>query len=214
MLSRDTAFQAVRIRHGLEARVTFTLPFRVRTLAIDLGTRRVGLALSDEGGRFATPYDVLFVTTPQQATHAIVAVIEKEGAERLVVGLPLNMDDTLGPAAKNTIAWANDLAKRASKPLVYVDERLSSFEAEQSLITRKQKKRAARCPRRRQLPPGLPRRETFANRNPHRKVRPVPTKQSSTGFQPVPLLGRGMHGLKTRATYSSADYFTGQDGRP
>jgi putative Holliday junction resolvase len=137
MLSRDTAFQAVRIRHGLEARVTFTLPFRVRTLAIDLGTRRVGLALSDEGGRFATPYDVLFVTTPQQATHAIVAVIEKEGAERLVVGLPLNMDDTLGPAAKNTIAWANDLAKRASKPLVYVDERLSSFEAEQSLITRK-----------------------------------------------------------------------------
>jgi putative Holliday junction resolvase len=109
----------------------------MRTLAIDLGTRRVGLALSDEGGRFATPYDVLNVTSPQQATDAIVAVIEKEGAERLVVGLPLNMDDTIGPAAKNTIAWANDLAARSGKPLIFVDERLSSFDAEQSLISRK-----------------------------------------------------------------------------
>ena len=109
----------------------------MRTLAVDLGTRRVGLALSDQGARFATPYDVLNVTAPQQATDAIVAVIEKEGVERLVVGLPLNMDDTIGPAAKTTIAWATDLANRTHKPLVYVDERLSSFDAEQSLITRK-----------------------------------------------------------------------------
>lgn len=109
----------------------------MRTLAIDLGTRRVGLALSDEGARFATPYDVLNVTTPQQAIDAILPVIEKEGVQRLVVGLPLNMDDTIGPAAKTTIAWASDLSKRASKPLIFVDERLSSFDAEQSLITRK-----------------------------------------------------------------------------
>jgi putative Holliday junction resolvase len=109
----------------------------MRTLGIDLGSKRVGLALSDEGGRFATPYDVLTVTTPQQATSAILAVVEKEGVERLVVGLPLNMDDTMGPAAKNTITWAADLSKRAKKPLIFVDERLSSFDAEQSLIIRK-----------------------------------------------------------------------------
>lgn len=109
----------------------------MRTLAIDLGTRRVGLALSDEGGRFATPYDVLTVSSPEQATREVLAVIEREAVQRLVVGLPLNMDDSIGPAARQTIAWGSDLAQRAAIPLLYVDERLSSFEAEQGLIDRK-----------------------------------------------------------------------------
>jgi putative Holliday junction resolvase len=47
------------------------------------------------------------------------------------------MDDSLGPAARQTIAWGRDLAQRAGKPVVFVDERLSSFEAEQGLIARK-----------------------------------------------------------------------------
>jgi putative Holliday junction resolvase len=110
----------------------------LRTLAIDLGSRRVGLALSDAGGQLATPYDVLQVTSPQQATARVLEVIEREGAQRLVVGLPLNMDDgSIGPAAQQTIAWARDLAARSGKPLVLVDERLSSFQAEQDLIDRK-----------------------------------------------------------------------------
>ena len=109
----------------------------MRTLAIDLGARRVGLALSDAGGRFATAYDVLFVTSPDQATQQILALIEKEGIERLVVGLPLNMDDSIGPAARKTLEWGQTLAARSSLPVIYVDERLSSFEAEQSLIDRK-----------------------------------------------------------------------------
>ena len=78
----------------------------MRTLAIDLGTRRVGLALSDEGGRFATPWDVLTITSPQQAIDQILPLIRKEGVERLVVGLPLNMDGTIGPAARSTLSWA------------------------------------------------------------------------------------------------------------
>jgi putative Holliday junction resolvase len=109
----------------------------MRTLAIDLGTRRVGLALSDEGGRFATPYEVLTVSSPAQAVEPIIKVVEKEGVERIVVGLPLNMDDTVGPAARATIQWGRALAKRAGKPVVFVDERLSSFAAEQQLIDRK-----------------------------------------------------------------------------
>jgi len=109
----------------------------MRTLAVDLGTRRVGLALSDEGGRFATPYEVVNVTTPQQAEAAVLAVIAKEGVERLVVGLPLNMDDSLGPAARQAAAWGTDVARRAGKPVVFVDERLSSFQAEQVLVDRK-----------------------------------------------------------------------------
>jgi putative Holliday junction resolvase len=109
----------------------------VRTLAIDLGTRRVGLALSDEGARLATPYEVLQVTVPQQAIDAIVGVIAREGVERLVVGLPLNMDGSVGGQAQSTAAWANQLAARSGKPVVFIDERLSTFDAEQQLNARK-----------------------------------------------------------------------------
>jgi len=109
----------------------------MRTLAIDLGSRRVGLALSDEGGRFATPLDVLTVKSPQQAIALILPIIQREGVERLLVGVPLNMDDTIGPAARSTIEWAKNLASQTQKPLVLVDERLSSFDAEQQLAQRK-----------------------------------------------------------------------------
>ena len=109
----------------------------MRTLAIDLGTRRVGLALSDEGGRFATAYEVLTVTSPQRATEAVLHVIRKEGVERIVLGLPINMDDSIGPAARATAVWGRELSARSGKPVLFVDERLSSFDAEQHLIERK-----------------------------------------------------------------------------
>jgi putative Holliday junction resolvase len=109
----------------------------MRTLGIDFGSRRVGLALSDQGGKFATPYDVLQVASPQDAEQQALAVVQKEGVERLVVGLPLNMDDSVGPAARDTAAWGKSLAGRAQLPLIFVDERLSSFSAEQGLIDRK-----------------------------------------------------------------------------
>ena len=122
----------------------------MRTLAIDLGSKRVGLAMSDEGGRFATALDVLEVGSGEEAAGRVAAVAAKEGVARLVVGLPLNMDDTPGPAARAAAEWGRGLAARCGLPLVFVDERLSSFDAEQSLIdrkrggekiTRKQKKR-------------------------------------------------------------------------
>ncbi len=109
----------------------------MRTLAIDLGSRRIGLALSDDGGRFATPVDVLQVTDPDQALGPIAALIKKEGVRRLVVGLPLNMDDSIGFQARSTLAWAGRLAKLTGLGVIFVDERLSSFAAEQGLIDRK-----------------------------------------------------------------------------
>jgi putative Holliday junction resolvase len=116
-----------------------------RTLAIDFGTRRIGLALSDEGGRLATPHDVLEVTSPQQAIEPIAKLVAREGVQRIVIGLPLNMDGTLGPKARETLTWSIALEKsltNASKktvpvPVLLVDERLSSFEAEQQVIERK-----------------------------------------------------------------------------
>jgi putative Holliday junction resolvase len=109
----------------------------MRTLAIDLGAKRMGLALSDEGGGLATPYAVLSVASPQHALEQILPILSREGVERIVLGLPLNMDDTLGPAARSTLAWGNELATKSGKSVIYVDERLSSFVAEQSLNERK-----------------------------------------------------------------------------
>jgi putative Holliday junction resolvase len=121
----------------------------MRTLAVDFGLRRVGLAMSDEGGEFATPLDVLEITSPQQATDRILKLCIKEQVRQLVVGLPLNMDGSFGPAARQTINWGRALSERIGKPVLFVDERLSSFQAEQEItdrrrggerITRKQKK--------------------------------------------------------------------------
>lgn len=124
----------------------------MRTLAIDLGTRRIGLAMSDEGGRWATPLDVLFVTDPAQAVAPVAALVAKEDVRRVVLGLPLNMDDSLGGQAKSVIAWAGTLRPHlGGVPVVFVDERLSSFDAGQTLLsvkragakmTRKDKKQA------------------------------------------------------------------------
>lgn len=109
----------------------------MRTLAIDFGSARVGLALSDAGGSFATPFQVLHVTSQQQAIDQIASIVEQEGVERLLVGLPLNMDGSTGPQATQTIYWAKRLSAQCSIPLIFVDERLSSFDAEQRLIERK-----------------------------------------------------------------------------
>src|SRR2546421_2902768 len=106
----------------------------MRTLGIDLGSRRVGLALSDQGGRIATPLDVLQVTSPQRAISLILPIVTREGVQRIVLGLPLNMDDSLGPAARQTIKWGRELETQSSTPVIFVDERLSSFAAEQDLI--------------------------------------------------------------------------------
>jgi putative Holliday junction resolvase len=110
----------------------------MRTLAIDLGARRIGLALSDAGGSWATPLEVLTVTDPAQAIGPILAVLKREDVRRVVVGLPLNMDGTTGPAARQAVQWAAGLAASATPvEVVFVDERLSSFDAEQRLNDRK-----------------------------------------------------------------------------
>jgi putative Holliday junction resolvase len=114
----------------------------MRTLSIDLGTKRIGLALSDEGGRWATPHEVLFFTDPNQAIDPILKLIKTEDVKRIVIGLPINMDGTHGPATTKTIEWATGLAASAASASItiqifFIDERLSSFAAEQQLTERK-----------------------------------------------------------------------------
>ena len=106
----------------------------MRHLAIDYGTRRVGLAMSDESGQFVSPLDVLFVTSPAEAVDRVVQLVRREEPETIVIGLPINMDTSEGESAKSVRQWAATLQKSVSLPVVFVDERLTSFEAEQMLV--------------------------------------------------------------------------------
>lgn len=107
----------------------------MRTLAIDHGQKRTGLAMSDAGGTFASPLDVL--PTDGALVSKIAAIVKEEGVERIVIGLPLHMDGGLGSTAKSVLAFAKQLEQATSLKPIFVDERLSSFDAEQKLLDRK-----------------------------------------------------------------------------
>jgi len=121
-----------------------------KTLAVDLGARRVGLALGDERGSLATPLEVLEVTSPENAIEQVMLAAKREGADLLVIGVPINMDDSFGESARQAVKWGRELSRRSNLNAVFVDERLSSFAADQHLadesrqgrkLTRKGKKR-------------------------------------------------------------------------
>ncbi|MGH7178255.1 MAG: Holliday junction resolvase RuvX [Tepidisphaeraceae bacterium] len=109
----------------------------MRTLAIDPGTRRIGLAVSDDAGKLATPLEVLDVTSAADIGARIARVVQNEDIGRLVVGLPLNMDGTVGPSARDAVALGRELSRVCGVPAIFVDERLSSFQAEQTIRARR-----------------------------------------------------------------------------
>jgi putative holliday junction resolvase len=107
-----------------------------RAVGLDLGTRRVGVALSDSGGTVATPYEVLQRSGDLPLDHRrIAAIVEETGAEVVVVGLPRSLDGTIGPAASAILAEVDELRAALGAEVVTWDERLSTVEAERSLRT-------------------------------------------------------------------------------
>jgi putative holliday junction resolvase len=106
----------------------------MRAVALDLGTRRIGVAVSDAGGTMATPYSVIKRSGDSRADRAKVAEIVSEvGAGLVVVGLPLSMDGSEGPAAKAAVAEADALRALLDVPVELQDERLTSVTANRSL---------------------------------------------------------------------------------
>ncbi len=105
----------------------------VRTLGIDLGDQRIGLALSDPEGRVAVPLATLPRKSDRHAIRSIVELAEQEGVERLVVGEPLKLDGSRGPAAERARAFAKKLADESGLPCSMVDEALTSVEATRRL---------------------------------------------------------------------------------
>ena len=106
----------------------------MRAVALDLGTRRIGVAVSDAGGTMATPYSVIKRSGDARADRARVAEIVSEvEAGLVVVGLPLSMDGSEGTAAKAALKEAEALRELLDVPVELQDERLTSVTANRSL---------------------------------------------------------------------------------
>jgi putative Holliday junction resolvase len=105
-----------------------------RAVGLDIGTRRIGVALSDSGGTVATPYEVVQRSGDRVRDHGRLAVlVDEAGADVVVVGLPLSLDGTVGPAAREILDEVDQLRAALAAEVVTWDERLSTLEAERSL---------------------------------------------------------------------------------
>lgn len=105
-----------------------------RVLGLDLGTRTIGLALSDVGRIIASPYETVKRTRLAADLARLSDIVVREGVGALVLGLPINMDGTEGKRCQATRQFATDLLKAIDLPLAFWDERLSTYAAESLLI--------------------------------------------------------------------------------
>ena len=119
-----------------------------RLLGIDLGERRVGLAIGDDDGSVARPLATIRRRrTLDDDVAALRAVVDAEGIEALLVGLPLEAAGAEGPQAALTRAWADAVAEGIGLPVTLRDERLSSHLAETRLGPMKRGRSGRPAPR-------------------------------------------------------------------
>jgi putative Holliday junction resolvase len=115
----------------------------VKYLAVDYGNKRTGLALCDRNETMASPLCV--IREPLQVIKVITQIVAEERIEGIVIGLPLNMDDSEGFQAKRVREFGKTLSNHVEVPILFHDERLSSFSASEKLdamaLTRSRKKK-------------------------------------------------------------------------
>ena len=105
----------------------------MRSLGIDFGEKRIGLAISDPDGQIAVPLRTLARRDDLSAVREIAGIAEREGVERLVLGEPVGLDGTRGPAAERARRFGEKLARETGLPLELVNESLTSVEAAERL---------------------------------------------------------------------------------
>ena len=110
------------------------LPASGKLLGLDLGTKTIGVAVSDGIRLAATPLETIRRVTFTKDAERLLALIADNVATGIVLGLPLNMDGSEGPRAQSTRAFARNLAKKTELPIVFWDERLSTVAVTRTLI--------------------------------------------------------------------------------
>lgn len=107
---------------------------RISALGLDVGSKRIGVAGCDGTGLIATGLTTITRTSFDQDVEQLRRLVEERQVQVLVVGLPYSMNGTLGFQAKSVQKFSNRLSEALQLPVEYVDERLTSFQAEQMLI--------------------------------------------------------------------------------
>lgn len=103
-------------------------------LGVDYGTKRIGLAVSDGLGLTAQGLDTLERTDTEKDVTILADLVSRRGVEEIVVGRPLNLDGSEGPAAKEAGKFADLLRERCGVPVRLWDERLSTAQAERAML--------------------------------------------------------------------------------
>ena len=117
----------------------------MRVVGIDLGSKRIGVAVSDSDRTLALPSTVIQRSGDRARDHrAIAEIVEEYEAARLVVGLPLSLDGSMGPAAQAASDEAEELAATLTIPVELYDERFTTVTADRSLMEMKMKADARR----------------------------------------------------------------------
>ena len=109
-------------------------PAKARLIGVDLGTKRIGLALSDVERRIATPLSTIERKKFTADAQELIAQIERFEVFALVFGLPLNMDGSEGPRAQSTRAFLRNFSALSGTPFALWDERLSTAAVDRALI--------------------------------------------------------------------------------
>ena len=112
-----------------------SLPPRVPIIGLDLGTKTIGVAISDITRQIASPLETISRRKFTQDAERIAFLIARENSGLLVLGLPLNMDGSEGPRAQSTRSFARNLARITELPIALWDERLSTAAVERILIS-------------------------------------------------------------------------------
>lgn len=110
------------------------LPLKARLIGVDLGSKTIGLAISDVERRLASPLRTLPRGAFMRDAEALIAICAEFEAAGIVLGLPLDLDGRDNPRAQSTRAFARNLSKRTSLPIAFWDERFSTAAVTRSLI--------------------------------------------------------------------------------
>lgn len=105
-----------------------------RLLGLDLGTKTIGIAVSDERFLIATPLLTLTRVKFGKDAAALIELADKQNAGAYIMGLPINMDGSEGPRAQSTRAFARNLAPLDNRPIFFWDERLSTAAVTRTLL--------------------------------------------------------------------------------
>ena len=102
----------------------------MRILGLDIGDRRIGVALSDPGGILATPLTILESRNADKNIAAVIALLNQHEAGRIIVGIPLLRDGSIGPQAEKVQVFVEKLKQQTTIPVVLRDERLTTYSAQ------------------------------------------------------------------------------------